>query len=203
MARPVDRPDFGEKKPFNYTIDVEEAFSYLDDFKQSSDYPKTSAELGLRVPYTPNKFQILGDRLRGKFGIDTVEARNIVGMWLEKNNSIKNENKKNMKRRVVKLNESDLERLVQKIIKEDLEGWQKSELEDLHDEVLYLTPGYGRLKLSKSVSVYEEIMGIISSNDIPDEVKPLVRRLEYDLSALEGFNERVVELYNALTGENL
>jgi hypothetical protein len=85
----INYDDFGQNKPFNFTIDVEDALSYLDDFKQSSDYPKTGTELGLTVPYTPNKFQILGNRLRGKFGIDNVEARKIVGMWFEKNHNIK------------------------------------------------------------------------------------------------------------------
>jgi hypothetical protein len=114
MARSA-RPDFGEKKPFNYTIDVDDAFSFLDDFKQSPNYPKTGAELGLSFPYTPNKFQILGDMLRGAFGIDTVEARNIVGMWFERNSRLRTESKK----KIIRLTESDLTRIVKRVIKEN------------------------------------------------------------------------------------
>lgn len=118
MARSA-RPNFGEKKSFNFTIDKKDAFSFLDKFKQSPNYPKTGAELGLNFPYTPNKYQILGDMLRGAFGIDTVEARKIVGMWFdERNNRLRTESK----RKIITLTESDLLRIVKRVIKENEEN---------------------------------------------------------------------------------
>jgi hypothetical protein len=114
MARPVERPRH-HRTPFEFTINVEDAFDYLDEFKDSPDYPKTGAEMG--ITYTPNKYQILGDRLEARFGVDMVEARKIVSMWFERNNNLRTENK--MKKRIIKLTEADLEKLVKKILKED------------------------------------------------------------------------------------
>jgi hypothetical protein len=111
MARPVDRPYFGNEEPFNFTINVDDAFEYLDEFKNSPDYPKSFQY------YTPNKYQILGMELEGRFGIGMVEARKIVGMWFDRNKKLKTENK--MKKKVIRLTESDIERLVTRIIKED------------------------------------------------------------------------------------
>ena len=70
-----------------------------------------------RITYTPNKHQILGDRLETKFGVDMVEARKIVGMWFERNNNLRTENK--MKKRIIKLTENDVEILVKRILNEE------------------------------------------------------------------------------------
>ena len=119
-----------------------------------------------------------------------------------------------MKKKIVKLTEQDLEKLVKKIIKEDdydedekYESFYKRspELADLYDEVLYLTPGY-RLSGGKSggVEVFEQMMNAIEADgvELSDEAKGLIRRLNYDLSALDGFDERVVRLYEVISGEN-
>lgn len=101
MARPIKRPDH-HYKPFEFSIDIEDAFDYLDKFKNSPDYPKSFSY------YTPNKYKILGDILENKFGINMVEARKIVGMWFDKNRE----------KRIVKLTESDLTRIVRRVINE-------------------------------------------------------------------------------------
>ena len=119
-----------------------------------------------------------------------------------------------MKKKIVKLTEQDLEKLVKKIIKEDdydedekYEAFYRRspELADLYDEVLYLTPGY-RLSGGKSggVEVFEQMMDAIEADgtELSDEAKGLIRRLNYDLSALDGFDERVVRLYEVISGEN-
>jgi hypothetical protein len=114
MARPVERPRH-HRTPFEFTINLEDAFDYLDEFKNSPDYPKTGVEMG--ITYTPNKYQILGDRLEARFGVDMVEARKIVSMWFERNNNLRTENK--MKKRIIKLTENDVEILVKRILNEE------------------------------------------------------------------------------------
>jgi hypothetical protein len=37
---------------------------------------------------------------------------------------------------------------------------------------------------------------------LTDEAKTLIKRLEYDLSALDGFDERVIKLYETISGQN-
>jgi len=125
MARPVDIPHFGNNKPFNFTINVDDAFEYLDEFKNSPDYPKSFQY------YTPNKYQILGMELEARFDIGMVEARKIVSMWFDRNNNLRTENK--MKKNVIRLTESDIERLVTRIIKEDEEtyGYKSSDPKQL------------------------------------------------------------------------
>ncbi len=123
-----------------------------------------------------------------------------------------------MKNKVVKLTEQDLEKLVKKIIKEDdyestdFDWTAFDELEDkyphlaeLYDEVLYISPGY---KLSHGrapgVGVFEQVMEAIEVDGVSltDEAKTLIKRLEYDLSALDGFDERVIKLYEIISGQN-
>lgn len=102
MARPIKRPDH-HYKPFEFTIDIEDAFDYLDKFKNSPDYPKSF------WPYTPNYYKILGEMLEYKFGVSMVEARKIVGMWFDKNRE----------KKIVKLTESDLTRIINRVIIEN------------------------------------------------------------------------------------
>ena len=113
-----------------------------------------------------------------------------------------------MKNKIVKLTEQDLEKLVKKIIKEDdygddFEG-KYPQLANLYDEVLYISPGY---KLSHGrapgVEVFEQVMEVIEMDGVSltDEAKALIKRLEYDLSALDGFDERVVKLYEIISGQ--
>ena len=114
MARPVERPKH-HRTPFEFTINVEDAFDYLDEFLNSPDYPKTGSEMG-RITYTPNKHQILGDRLEARFGVDMVEARKIVSMWFERNNNLRTENKEIMKNII---SERELKRMVKKVVREE------------------------------------------------------------------------------------
>ena len=114
MARPVERPRH-HRTPFEFTINVEDAFDYLDEFKNSPDYPKTGSEMG-RITYTPNKHQILGDRLEARFGVDMVEARKIVSMWFERNNNLRTENREIMKNII---SERELKRMVKKVFIEE------------------------------------------------------------------------------------
>ena len=129
-----------------------------------------------------------------------------------------------MKKKVIKLTEQDLEKLVKKIIKEDdyendpmydeeranMAAFDEFEekyrqLAELYDEVLYISPGY---KLSHGrapgVGVFEQVMEAIEMDGVSltDEAKTLIKRLEYDLSALDGFDERVVKLYEIISGQN-
>ena len=129
-----------------------------------------------------------------------------------------------MKKKIVKLTEQDLEKLVKKIIKEDyyendpmydderahMAAFDDFEdkyprLAELYDEVLYISPGY---KLSHGrapgVEVFEQVMQAIEEDgaSLTDEAKSLIKRLEYDLSALDGFDERVIKLYEIISGQN-
>jgi len=128
-----------------------------------------------------------------------------------------------MKKKIVKLTEQDLEKLVKKIIKEDdyendpmydeeranMAAFDEFEdkypqLAELYDEVLYISPGY---KLSHGrapgVGVFEQVMEVIEMDGVSltDEAEALIKRLEYDLSALDGFDERVVKLYEIISGQ--
>ena len=129
-----------------------------------------------------------------------------------------------MKKKIVKLTEQDLEKLIKKIIKEDdyendpmydderahMAAFDDFEdkyprLAELYDEVLYISPGY---KLSHGrapgVEVFEQVMQAIAEDgaSLTDEAKALIKRLEYDLSALDGFDERVIKLYEIISGQN-
>ena len=120
-----------------------------------------------------------------------------------------------MKKKIVKLTEQDLEKLVKKIIKEDdyendpmYDDFEKKypQLSNLYDEVLYISPGY---KLSHGrapgVLVFEQLMQAIEEDNLPltDKTKGMIKRLEYDLSALDGFDERVIKLYETISGQKL
>jgi len=129
-----------------------------------------------------------------------------------------------MKKKIVKLTEQDLEKLVKRIIKEDdyendpmydderahmaaFDDFEDKypQLAELYDEVLYISPGY---KLSHGrapgVEVFEQVMQAIEEDgaSLTDEAKSLIKRLEYDLSALDGFDERVIKLYEIISGQN-
>ena len=130
-----------------------------------------------------------------------------------------------MKKKIVKLNENDIETLVKKIIKED--GYEDDprydderarmvaydnlmdkhpNVAELHDEVLYISHDY-RLSGSKGpgVEVFEQMMDAIEMDgaELTDEAKAIIKRLEYDLSALDGFDERVVKLYEIISGQKI
>ena len=199
MARPIERPKH-HYTPLELTINVEDAFDYLDKFKNTPDYPKSF------WPYTPNYYKILGEMLEYKFGVSMVEARKIVGMWFDRKKNIKTENMK----KIIKLTEKDIEGLVKKVIKEEknktlnesLDEYQMRELEDLHDDLLYLTPGYGgRNDLGKALTIYREMKAIVGSSDVSEEAQRIMRRVDFDISGLDGIIERVIQLYVELTGD--
>jgi len=105
----------------------------------------------------------------------------------------------------IKLTEKDLNRIVNKVIKEDVPFYKRSpKLSGLYDEVLYLTPGFGMGGTAGGVEVFEQMINAIEKDgiELSDEAEKLIRRLMYDLSALEGFNERVIKLYEVISGEN-
>ena len=105
-----------------------------------------------------------------------------------------------MKKRIVKLTENDVERLVSKIIKEDIDlDWG-----DIHDSLLYLEDRDDAYALGKSVMIYDEIKRAIEDSGIqlPNEANELIGRLDYDISGLAGVAERVQRLYNILEESN-
>lgn len=113
-------------------------------------------------------------------------------------------------KKVIKLTEKDIEGLVKKVIKEEknntlnesLDEYQRRELEDLHDELLYLTPGYGgRNDLGKALSIYREMKAIVGGSDVSEEAERIMRRIDYDISGLDGVIERITQLYVELTGD--
>ncbi len=128
-----------------------------------------------------------------------------------------------MKKKIVKLTEGDLEKLVKRIIKEDdyendpmydderahmaaFDDFEEKypQLAELYDEVLYISPGYqlnsGR---APGVEVFEQMMDAIDADGVQltDEAKSLIKRLEYDLGALDGFDSRVIKLYEIMSGQ--
>ena len=142
----------------------------------------------------------------------------------EERDSFKNTLVDTYRRGIPRLNEQDLEKLVKKIIKEDdyeddpmyddekahmaaFDTFEEKypQLAELYDEVLYISPGY---KLSHGrapgVGVFEQVMEAIEMDGVSltDEAKTLIKRLEYDLSALDGFDERVIKLYETISGQN-
>lgn len=114
-------------------------------------------------------------------------------------------------KKVIKLTEKDIAGLVKKVIKEEknktlnesLDEYQMRELEDLHDELLYLTPSYGgRNDLGKALTIYRGMKAIVGSSDVSEEAERIMRRVDYDISGLDGITERVIQLYVELTGDN-
>ena len=78
----------------------------------------------------------------------------------------------------------------------------KHMLQDLHDEVLYTTKEYKVGTLGNVIDVYQSLKSISESDELElsDEAKNIIKRVEFDLSGLEGIEERVKNLYQELTG---
>ena len=77
-------------------------------------------------------------------------------------------------------------------------------LDEIHDDLFYTLPGqFQEYNLGEQVRLYQELKSRLdsypSSKSLP-EVKQILDRMEYDLSGLEGFNERLGELFYILTG---
>ena len=77
-------------------------------------------------------------------------------------------------------------------------------LDEIHDDLFYTLPGqFQEYNLGEQVRLYQELKSRLdsypSSKSLP-EVKQILDRMEYDLSGLEGFNERLGDLFYALTG---
>ena len=77
-------------------------------------------------------------------------------------------------------------------------------LDEIHDDLFYTLPGqFQEYNLGEQVRLYQELKSRLdsypASKSLP-EVKQILDRMEYDLSGLEGFNERLGELFYILTG---
>ena len=116
-----------------------------------------------------------------------------------------------MGKRIVKLTEGDLERIVKRVVKEDNffdmsfgddsfdDFYDRSpELADLHDDVLYLTP----YNLSRGIDVFEKILDAIETDgiELSNSARKMIESLKYDLGNMKDFNGRVSKLYNILSG---
>jgi len=87
---------------------------------------------------------------------------------------------------------------------------QYEALHDIHDDILYLTPEYSNeddtIKNAKAIELYYHILNIIYSSEnaaVSPEAKELINRINFDLSALQGLSDRVIQLYTSLTEEEL
>ena len=87
---------------------------------------------------------------------------------------------------------------------------QYEALQDIHDDMLYLTPEYSNntssIKNAKAIELYYNMLNIIYSRDnatLSPQAQELINRINFDLSALEGLSERVIQLYTTLIEEEL
>ena len=87
---------------------------------------------------------------------------------------------------------------------------QYEALHDIHDDILYLTPEYSNqdesTKNAKAIELYYNMLNIIYSRDnatLSPQAQELINRINFDLSALEGLSDRVIQLYTTLTEEEL
>jgi hypothetical protein len=87
---------------------------------------------------------------------------------------------------------------------------QYEALHDIHDDILYLTPEYSNqdesTKTAKAIELYYHILDIIYSREnatVSPEAKEIINRINFDLSALQGLSDRVIQLYTNLTEEEL
>ena len=116
-----------------------------------------------------------------------------------------------MGKRIVKLTEGDLAKIVKRVIKEDNffdmsfdnDGFddfydRSPELADLHDDVLYLTSR----GLSSGIDAFERILDAIEMDGIEpsDRAIEMIETLKDDIYNMNDFNKRVSELYNILSG---
>lgn len=77
-------------------------------------------------------------------------------------------------------------------------------LDEIHDDLFYTLPGeFQENNLGEQLRIYQELKSMLdsfpTSKSLPG-VKQIIDRMEYDLSGLEGFNERLGELFYILTG---
>lgn len=108
-------------------------------------------------------------------------------------------------KKVVKLTESDLTRIVRRVINEDLDGYSLSKLGGLHDDIYYLKHAHNRGNMSIAIKLYKRILDIIGDNmeSLPEDVLILIDDLNDTLSGLDGFDNKLVELYGILTKNDI
>ena len=87
---------------------------------------------------------------------------------------------------------------------QSLDGELTHLLDKIHDDLFYTLPGeFQEHDLGVQVSLYRELKSMLdaypASKSLPG-VKQILDRMEYDLSGLEGFNERLSDLFYILTG---
>ena len=87
---------------------------------------------------------------------------------------------------------------------------QLEALYDIHDDILYLTPEYSdeddTIKNAKAIELYYNMLSIIYSREnatLSPQAQELINRINFDLSALQGLSDRVIQLYTSLTEEEL
>lgn len=76
----------------------------------------------------------------------------------------------------------------------------KNRLSHLHDDVLYTTEEYRVGTLGSVIDVYQSLKEVSNEMVLSEKAKEIIKRIEFDLSGLEGIEERVKNLYQELTG---
>lgn len=104
-------------------------------------------------------------------------------------------------KKIIKLNETELEGLVRKIIKEDSRGYGYDMLSDMNDDVVYMRPGYhSEGDITEAIATYYNILQALEDENVvvTEEAKKLIDRIDHSISGLKGINERVLKLYDIL-----
>ena len=108
------------------------------------------------------------------------------------------------------INEANIRVLNEQGYTEHMWPEQYEALHDIHDDILYLTPEYSNqdesTKNAKAIELYYHILDIIYSREnatVSPEAKEIINRINFDLSALQGLSDRVIQLYTNLTEEEL
>ena len=113
-----------------------------------------------------------------------------------------------MKKKVIKLNENDIENLVKKIIKKEklnesiFDYDYDDDVIDIHDSLTYTSSDV------TAASYYDETLKRIIDEAINDGYQPseemvsLTRRLDYDISALDGAHSSVTRLVDIMLDED-
>ena len=77
-------------------------------------------------------------------------------------------------------------------------------LDEIHDDLFYTLPGnHNSQNLGEQLRIYQNLKSVLdaypASKSLPG-VKEILDRIEFDISGLEGFNERLGDLFYILTG---
>ena len=77
-------------------------------------------------------------------------------------------------------------------------------LDEIHDDLFYTLPGnHNSQNLGEQLRIYQNLKSVLdaypASKSLPG-VKEILDRIEFDISGLDGFNERLGDLFYILTG---